>query len=140
MTVTLQGPGPILIVDDSRHSLRIAEVVFEDSQVKNEVVFLESGEALLAYLNNAEKEAQQPPSMVLLDINMPGPDGFDLLKEIRSRSLFQSTPVIMLSCSNDHRDMQRALDGGANAYQVKPFGIEEFIEFANSLIPAQNAA
>lgn len=68
-----------------------------------------------------------PPKLVLLDIMLPYVDGFQLIKQIRSKPEWQNTPVIMLTAKTQERDIVRALDYGASDYVVKPFQPEEFM-------------
>ncbi len=137
-TVRITGSGPVAIVDDSGDALDIAERVFRESNVKNSILRYEGGEPFLAYLQMAARGKADVPSMILLDISMPEPDGFEVLRALRSHELFKNLPVVMLTSSNDEDDVKRALDMGANGYQVKPFGITKFVEFANSLLPTEN--
>jgi two-component system response regulator len=64
--------------------------------------------------------------MVLLDVNMPGVDGFEVLKQIRSSKRFKDIPVIMFSASDDEAGMFHSFDLGASGYMVKPFRADEF--------------
>jgi DNA-binding response OmpR family regulator len=63
----------------------------------------------------------EPPALVILDIMMPYADGFAVLAQMRSRSGWRETPVIMLTARSQERDIVRAFDAGANDYVVKPF-------------------
>jgi two-component system OmpR family response regulator len=65
------------------------------------------------------------PSLLIIDVNMPGMDGFELLERLRSRSL--ETPVIMLSARGERTDVTRGLQLGADDYVRKPFGLEELL-------------
>lgn len=64
------------------------------------------------------------PDMILLDVNMPGPSGLDICRELRASS---DAPIIMLTVRNSERDKVQALDAGADDYVVKPFGTEELM-------------
>lgn len=136
MEIKLNGNGPLIVVDDDRDALRLAEIVFQESEVQNKVVLLDSGAKLLQYLEDVCAAKAEMPCIVLLDINMPDCSGFEVLRMIRSREQFRAMPIIvMLTASNDAEDIARSVQGGANGYQVKPFELEEFIRFANSLVP-----
>ena len=63
----------------------------------------------------------EPPKLVLLDVMLPFIDGFDLIKLIKSKTEWESVPVIMLSAKSQENDIVQALDAGANDYVVKPF-------------------
>ena len=66
-----------------------------------------------------------PPSVVLLDIMLPYADGFELLGNIRSLPAWKTVPVMMLTAKGGAKDIERALDAGADDYMVKPFQPDE---------------
>ncbi len=70
-------------------------------------------------------DSEVNPALIILDINMPRLDGFETLKILRSKKMYQSTPIVMLTTSVQESDRQRASDLGANAYLIKPSTIEE---------------
>ena len=67
---------------------------------------------------------------ILMDINMPGTDGIDLLRRIRTDKRTADVPVIMLTSSTNPRDVQRSYSSGANAYTVKPSSLRGYRDFA----------
>lgn len=72
-------------------------------------------------------ESVAPPELVLLDIMLPFIDGFELIRHIRDRPAWKTTPIIMLTSRAQERHVVRALDSGANDYVVKPFQPEELM-------------
>jgi two-component system alkaline phosphatase synthesis response regulator PhoP len=70
---------------------------------------------------------QEIPRMLLLDVMLPGDDGFTVLKKIRSNSATENMPVIMITAKNSEIDKIQGLDGGADDYVTKPFGIAELM-------------
>jgi CheY-like chemotaxis protein len=139
--VKLNGNGPIVIVDDGPDARRIVAAVFEQSKIGNDLILLKSGFEFLEYLKLVLKGDREMPSLVLLDINMPGLDGFQTLEAMRAQAAFRQNPsVIVLTSSNDTEDERRAFEKGADGFQVKPFLIKDYIAFANSLesLPAPN--
>jgi CheY-like chemotaxis protein len=131
----IKGDGPLVLVDDDSDALSIALSVFELSKVKNPVLPLTSGEDLLSYLEEVKLGKASMPGMVLLDINMPSLSGFETLEALRTQECFENLPpIIAFTASNNPDDQRRALEAGANAYQVKPFGISDFLNFADSLV------
>jgi CheY-like chemotaxis protein len=132
----LEGPGPLVVVDDDPMALRIAKAVFELNAIENPILYLRSGNALLEYMKEVDVGDADMPSMVLLDINMPSLDGHDTLRIMRAQNQFKSLPhVIMLTASNDAGDVAKAMQLGADGYQVKPFGLKDFGVFVRSLLP-----
>ena len=135
MSAKLSGSGPVVLVDDDRDALRLCQIVFGESKVTNRLLLMHSGTELLRYLRSTDPQDPDFPSLVLLDINMPDYNGFEVLTAVRKLPHCDRLPmIVMLTASNQDRDIERAMKLGANGYQVKPFGIDEFIAFASSLL------
>jgi len=114
--------------------LEVARSCYRYSRLDSVLIAFESGSELLAYLDAVEEGGQEMPSLVLLDINMPGMDGFEVLRHIRARKRFRKVPiVVMLTDSDDPRDVERAYEHGASGYQVKPMRVQEYVAFFDSL-------
>jgi two-component system, OmpR family, KDP operon response regulator KdpE len=106
----------ILVVDDAP---QVRRVMRTSLAAQGYVVYeAKNGEEALAGMRAA------PPDLVLLDVNMPGMDGFAVCKEIRGTS---QVPIIMLTVRSAERDKVAALDAGADDYVVKPFGMPELL-------------
>ena len=94
-------------------------------------------EQLLDHLEDVNSGKCEMPSVIFLDVNMPLLDGFETVMAVRKNEHFKERPeIVMFTVSNNPEDMERALSVGANGYKVKPFGVDEFVQFANSLIPS----
>src|SRR5512142_199969 len=109
-------PAKILVVDDEPHLLKLVRSNFEAAHYK--VISAMDGASGLATL---EKEGAD---LVLLDIMMPGMDGFDVLQKIRE---FSVVPVIMLTAKDQEVDVVRGLHLGADDYVRKPFSVHELL-------------
>ena len=103
----------ILIVDDDKFLLDMYSVKFQENGY--DVASASSGDSALEML----RSAAVPSDVVLLDLVMPGTDGFELLRIIRSESAIARTPCIVLSNLGEGADIERALKLGANSYIVK---------------------
>jgi CheY-like chemotaxis protein len=93
------------------------------------IIEVRDGAEALACLHSAEPFTQRPagnPAVVLLDLKMPRVDGLEVLRRIREDPRLRPTPVVMLTSSEDERDVRASYDAGANAYVVKPVGCREF--------------
>lgn len=118
----------ILVVDDSDGDRLITGIVLERSQLSNPVVMLDSAEAAIAYLRKLVDDGRPPPALVVLDVNMHGMTGFDVLTFIRDHDAFVEFPVVaMLTSSDSDRDAEQASTLGANAFMVKKSGISAFV-------------
>lgn len=114
-----EQPFSILIVDDEeviRSLLRLTLV-----RAGYDVVEAESGEEGLGLLQ------QRPVDLIILDVMMPGLDGFDVCRQIRQESVAPHVPILMLSARKDARARQRSREAGANAYLTKPVNQDELL-------------
>ncbi|HWX19998.1 MAG TPA: response regulator [Candidatus Binatia bacterium] len=95
------------------------------------------GDEAIAYLDGRERfgdRQQHPfPKLVLLDLKMPRVDGFEVLSWMRQEEKCRRLPVVVLSSSNHEVDVNRAYDGGANSYLVKPVDFNELVEMVKAL-------
>jgi CheY-like chemotaxis protein len=122
-------PMEILLVEDNEDDIILTEEAFSVAKVMNSINNVRDGEAALAYLRREGlyKDAVRP-GLVLLDINMPKKNGFEVLKAIKADSQLQSLPVIMLTTSEREEDIVRSYAYGACSYVRKPVGLERFID------------
>jgi two-component system chemotaxis response regulator CheY len=102
----------VLLVDDSSTVLRLLEWVLRPAGLK--VVSCESGAAALEAL------AAGPVDLAVVDLNMPGMDGIELVQRIRTLPGGGELPIVMLTTERREEDVHRAYEAGVNAYLVKP--------------------
>lgn len=120
----------ILIVDDDADDREIIRDAFESKNDEKEYVFLESGDKLLEYL---ERPNEDHPSLIMLDLNMPGKDGRETLKEIKTNKRFHQIPTIVFTTSSSERDKQIIYDLGANCFITKPDTFNKLKELASCI-------
>ncbi len=106
----------VLVVDDEPQIRRALRAGLERNGFS--VLLAQDGEQGL------DSAAEHPPDLVILDLAMPGTDGFEVCRQLREWS---KVPIIVLSVREDERDKIRALNTGADDYLTKPFGLEELI-------------
>lgn len=127
----------ILVVEDDAAQVDLIRQVLTESRVSNSVCAVHSGEEAIAYLAGEGKHAnriEHPlPSLVLLDLKLPGMTGFEVLNWIRTHPTFQRLPVVVLTGSGDVSSIQRAYSLGANSYLVKPFTMDELRSLVKSI-------
>lgn len=120
---------PILFVDDDDVDRMILSTVVERTKLRNEAVFMSSGQAALDYLHDALAGSGEMPGLVMLDVNMPGLTGFDVLHHLRTLpNVPEIGAVVMLSSSDAEIDRTRAYELGADDYLCKPSGLARFID------------
>ena len=117
-------PRKLIVVDDDPVDVRFVLRAFSDAGSPIEITHVADAEIA------SDRLDAEAFDYILLDINMPGTSGMDLLKRLRGRARTAVTPVIMLSSSSSTVDVNRAYANGANAYAVKPSTLSGYREFA----------
>lgn len=129
--------GPILYVEDDKDDVFFMQRAFREAGVASELIVLPSGQQAIDYLAGSGKfaghEKHPMPCLVLLDLNMPGKSGFDVLKWIRAQPAISALPVVVLTSSKHDGDIQRAYQHGANAYLLKPALPEKLAEVLKTI-------
>ena len=121
----------IVIVDDDADDREIIRDAFISTIEEQDYVFIENGDRLLEYLE--QHNDKSVPSLIMLDLNMPGKDGRETLKEIKTNAKYQHIPTIVFTTSSSHRDKQTVYDIGANCFITKPDTFNKLIELANCI-------
>lgn len=121
---TAHVSGSILVVDDQPANLRVVSALL--SRHGYEVITADSGEEALALAS------EQAPDLMLLDMIMPGMDGFALLEQVKQRPELLRLPVVFLTAAHDRELLLRAFDSGAVDYVTKPFMPEELLARVNA--------
>lgn len=122
----------ILIVDDDSDDREILRDAFMAKHKEHrEYVFIETGDHLLEYLANGEKE--ELPSLIMLDLNMPGKDGREALKEIKGSERFRSIPTIIFTTSGSQKDRDVSYNLGANCFITKPDTFNKLVDMVNCI-------
>ena len=141
MTIQLRGAGPIVLVDDSDTDRMIARECYKRSKLNRDLLEFSGAEEYLKHLDAVEDGRAPMPSIVMLDINMPGVDGFQALESTRQREPFADLPVcVMLTNSDDPKDVKKAMALGADGFQTKPMKASDYVAFFDSLVPATRTA
>ena len=121
----------VLLVDDNEMDVELPMHAFRESKCSGTVHVARGGQEALDYIfGNApyEDRARHPmPSIVLLDLKMPGVDGFEVLRQMKQNDCVRRVPVVILTSSPDERDRAATYDIGANSYLVKPTSFEDLV-------------
>lgn len=126
----------ILLVDDSPDDVELTIRAFKRNGIANEVIVASDGEEALDYLFATGKfdgRVIDNPALVLLDLKLPRVTGLDVLKQIRADARTRRLPVVVLTSSNEDRDIIQSYDLGANSFVRKPVDFAEFVEAARQL-------
>jgi CheY-like chemotaxis protein len=118
----------VMIEDDEGHA-RLIERNIRRAGVTNEIIPFQNGTEALSYLFGADGSADtnaRRALLVLLDLNLPDMSGVDILEKIKSNPNIRRSPVVILTTTDDEREIQRCYDLGANVYITKPVNYESF--------------
>jgi DNA-binding response OmpR family regulator len=124
--------GPILIIEDDPDIAELLRYSLESHNLKTRVA-LTGEEGLLASLDK-----QNPPSLILLDLLLPGITGIELCRRLRNEPLTRATPVVIVTAKVSDKDMATSLALGVEDYIVKPFSVRDVIARINSLLHAKS--
>lgn len=126
-----------LLVEDNEDDVILIRRAFQKAKILNPLQLVRNGEQAIAYLSGFGRYANRTeyplPSLVLLDLKMPGIDGFDVLRWIRQQHVFSDLRVIILTSSDLMRDVNLAYQLGANSFLIKPIDFERFVEISQAL-------
>jgi len=118
----------ILLVEDSPSDANLTIREFSKAKIANNLHWVEDGETAMNYLRQQGEFADAPrPDLILLDLNLPGMDGREVLEEVKSDTDLKRIPVVILTTSNDEQDVLRSYNLNANCYVTKPIDIDQFI-------------
>ena len=121
-------PIRILLVEDSPGDVRLTIEALKDGKVRNDLSIVGDGAEALAYLKGEGKYAEAPrPDLILLDLNLPGIDGRELLAIIKQDEKLKRIPIVVLTTSEAEADVLRVYDLNANCYITKPVDLDKFI-------------
>jgi CheY-like chemotaxis protein len=127
-------PVEILMVEDNPDDVRLTVEAFKDAKVNNILNVVEDGYEALAYLRKEGKHADaRRPDLILLDMNLPGKDGREVLTEIKGDADLRLIPVVILTTSQAEKDVLKAYDLCANCYITKPVDFEQFVNVVRSI-------
>ena len=121
----------ILLVEDSPEDYEVTVRAFRKANLVNPVFRCQDGEEALDYLYQrgryTDPEQAPRPGLILLDLNLPGTDGREVLAQVKSDAQLRTIPVIVLTTSADERDIEGCYRAGANSYIQKPVSLEAFL-------------
>jgi CheY-like chemotaxis protein len=123
---------PLLLIEDSVEDRTATLRAFKKAGLGNPVYCCTSGDDALDFLyrrgNYSDPAVSPRPAVILLDLNMPGTDGRDVLNDIKTNEDLKTIPVIVLTTSSDARDIESCYLAGANSYVTKPVDLAGFLQ------------
>lgn len=122
-------PVTIIMVEDDEGHARLIEKNIRRAGVSNEIIPFADGTSALDYLLGKDRSGEVSSGrqlLILLDLNLPDMTGVDILEKVKSNAHTRRSPVVVLTTTDDEREIQRCYDLGANVYITKPVDYEGF--------------
>lgn len=126
-------PVEILLVEDNPADVELTMEALQDGKLLNHISVAQDGMEAMAFLKREAPFGNAPrPDLILLDLNLPRKNGFEVLEEVKSDPKLMQIPVVVLTTSNADRDVVKSYDLKANCYVCKPVELDEFLSFVRS--------
>ena len=124
----------VLLVEDNPGDVRLTREALREGKVRNTVSVVSDGVEAMAFLRREGPYADAPrPDLILLDLNLPRKDGREVLHEVRSDPAFRDIPVVVVTASEEERDIGRVHELDAACCVTKPVGLEQFVTVVRSI-------
>jgi two-component system response regulator len=127
----------ILLIEDNENDAELAIRALQKNSVARYIIHLYDGEDALDFLfgkgQYAGRNTDNKPRVILLDLKMPKISGLEVLEQLKSDELTKTIPVVMLTSSKEHPDVEKSYSLGANSYIVKPVDFDNFRKVVNDL-------
>ncbi len=121
-------------MEDNPGDVRLVEEAILEGGLWMDICVVGDGVEAMAFLRKQGSYTDVPsPDLVLLDLNLPGKDGREVLAEVKEDPILRSIPVVVLTSSNHERDVQRAKELHADGYIIKPGSLDQLIAVMRSL-------
>jgi two-component system response regulator len=131
------NPIIILLVEDNGDHVELAVKALQDKSLVNKIIVARDGREAFDYLYNRgkykDKKKYPRPDLIFLDIKLPGIDGIEVLRRVKDDPKLKQVPVVILTTSENAKDIARAYMNGANSYISKPINYKEFKEKVSNL-------
>ena len=127
----------ILLAEDNEDHVILTKRAFKMAGLLNPLFIVENGEQAIAYLKGEGKFANRSeyplPTLLLLDLKMPGKNGFEVLQWLRGQPTLSALRVVVLTTSDEIHDVNRAYQLGANSFLTKPVDFRDFVQLSSAV-------
>lgn len=124
----------ILLVEDNPGDARLTREAMREGKMLNRIHHVRDGVEALAFLRHEDEFRDVPvPDIILLDLNMPRKNGREVLAEIKEDSRLRLIPIVVLTTSENEKDIIESYELHANCYIVKPVNLERFTEIVRAI-------
>lgn len=127
-------PVEILLVEDNKGDARLAQETLKNSKISNKIHWVHDGVEAMKFLHNEGKYDDAPrPDVILLDLNLPKKDGREVLEEVKTDENLKRIPIVVLTVSDDERDILHSYNHHVNCYITKPIDLNAFTRVVKSI-------
>jgi len=128
-------PARVVAIEDNPADVRLVKEGVDATEIKVELQVFNSGHQAVEQLTAIDASSPEDyPDLILLDLNLPGKSGFDLLETIRNETVFHHVPVVIVSSSENPEDINRCYELSANAYITKPADPDDYIRMIDDTV------
>ena len=131
------GTKEILYIEDNPNDIELTLRALRKHNVANSIEIIKDGEEALEYISATgrytERNIEEHPKVILLDLKLPKVGGLEILKQLKSEEHTKRIPVVVLTSSREEKDMIESYNYGVNSYVVKPINFEGFSEAVAAL-------
>ena len=122
-------PIEVLLVEDNPADVRLTRLALQGGAIEKHLSIAADGESALAFLRHQGPYADSPrPDLILLDLNLPGKSGHEVLAEIKQDKDLRTIPTVVLTTSDREHDIKLSYELAANCYVTKPIGLNPFLQ------------
>jgi two-component system, response regulator len=133
----VENPVEILLVEDNPNDVKLALHALKRNNLANSIHIVRDGEEALEFLfctgKYSDRNIEDVPKVVLLDLKLPKVDGLEVLRQVKADARTQAIPVVVLTSSKEDKDVVESYKLGVNSYIVKPVDFGQFTESVRNL-------
>jgi len=127
-------PMEILLIEDNLGDARLTIETLKEGDVDHRLTLVLNGDEAMQFLRRERWFARAPhPDLILLDLNLPGKDGREVLREVKSDLELKHIPVVVLTASEQDEDMLRSQELSVEGYMTKPMNLSKFVALVKQL-------
>jgi CheY-like chemotaxis protein len=130
-------PLEILLVEDNPTDAELTTEALREGNLANHLVWVKDGAEALDFIfargKYSDRQIDEPPKVILLDLRLPKVDGLEVLQAIKSDQRTKSIPVVVLTSSKEERDITESYQLGVNSFVSKPVEFDEFVSVVSQL-------
>lgn len=123
----------ILLVEDNPGDVLLVQKALRECPFDIDLQIVNDGSEALDLLQSQEESSSKPPNLILLDLNLPKTNGQEVLRQVKSNQALKSIPVVVVTTSQDKKDIHQCYQNHANCYLTKPIDIDEYFKMINEV-------